>query len=291
MKPVVIYHEHCIDGFTAAWAFWHHYKDAYEYYPASYGNPGLPVDVLDRDVYLVDFCYGPDKIEEILLQAKSLTIIDHHESSLLAIAFMTVTHKLDLSHCSLARSGAGLAWEYLKKKGVTGKAAPKLLLHVEDRDLWKFSMPQTKTLLDGLQTIEKTFENYERFMRSSQTVLKELLLRGNAYAYIRDEIAKMAMKDMVILEEVYIDNNFTDVAVINVPAMFVSDVCEIVYKSTDYQVVMSARKTSERVNMSIRSNKDANYPLKVNDFAKQYGGGGHPFAAGFSVPHGHFKGI
>lgn len=32
MKPPVIYHGNCADGFSAAWCFWRKYSDGADYY-------------------------------------------------------------------------------------------------------------------------------------------------------------------------------------------------------------------------------------------------------------------
>lgn len=51
-RPLVIYHKHCADGFTAAWAVRTFFNGAIEAHGATYGTP--PPDTTGRDVILVD---------------------------------------------------------------------------------------------------------------------------------------------------------------------------------------------------------------------------------------------
>ena len=46
MKPMVIYHGNCADGFSAAWCFWRKYGDGADYEAGVYG--GDPPDVTGR---------------------------------------------------------------------------------------------------------------------------------------------------------------------------------------------------------------------------------------------------
>ena len=52
MKPLVIYHGNCADGFGSAWCFHHHDHQGYDFHPGVYQQ--TPPDVEGRDVYLVD---------------------------------------------------------------------------------------------------------------------------------------------------------------------------------------------------------------------------------------------
>ena len=54
MRPLVIYHGNCYDGFTAAWIANSALNDA-ELIPAKYGDP--PPDVMAREVFVLDFSY------------------------------------------------------------------------------------------------------------------------------------------------------------------------------------------------------------------------------------------
>lgn len=79
IKPTLcIYHANCADGFGAALAVWLRFADSRpEFVPAAYGE--TPPNCTGHDVLLVDFSYKLPVLEQIIDQAKSVTILDHHK--------------------------------------------------------------------------------------------------------------------------------------------------------------------------------------------------------------------
>ena len=126
MKPLVIYHGNCADGFSAAWCFWRRYGDACEYLAGVYQQE--PPDVAGRDVYLVDFSYKRTVVLRMLEQASHITLIDHHKTAIEDLSGIE-SGKFS-AFTDLNRSGATLAWDFL----FPGEDRPLLLGHVEDRD-------------------------------------------------------------------------------------------------------------------------------------------------------------
>src|ERR1700675_99258 len=80
MKPLVIYHGNCADGFSAAWCFWRKYHDDAEYVAGVYSKP--PPDVTGRFVYLVDFSYKRAVVEKMFETAACIALIDHHKTAI-----------------------------------------------------------------------------------------------------------------------------------------------------------------------------------------------------------------
>ena len=82
MKPLVIYHANCADGFGAAFSCWLKLGDDAEYVPMQYGH--APIDSMvgkDRDVYILDFSLPKDQMEHLFRVAKRVVWLDHHASS------------------------------------------------------------------------------------------------------------------------------------------------------------------------------------------------------------------
>ena len=73
-KPIVIYHKDCADGLAAAWCFWKQFGDSMEYHPGAYNEPAP--DIYNRDVYLVDFSYKRDVVEEMCKFANKIVLLD-----------------------------------------------------------------------------------------------------------------------------------------------------------------------------------------------------------------------
>jgi len=267
MTPLVIYHGNCVDGFTAAWAVWKTHPD-WEFYPGKYQED--PPDVAGRDVYFVDFSYKRPVILEMAKKAKTITIFDHHQSAEQDLVDLpsNVFVKFDMN-----KSGARLAWDAFH----ASEEPPPLLLRVEDRDLWRFSFPDTKGISAFLFANEYDFENWDFMMKQSEYPheLEELEGYGNI-------ILKKQTKDINEL----LQNKFRfkigghEVWTANLPYTLCSEAGNILaqgepFASTFYLDGKSAI-------FSLRSTEDG---LDVSEIAKQYGGGGHKHAAGFKVPH------
>jgi len=159
MKPLLcIHHSPCADGFGSAWVvnrFCKEHLIPVEFHPGVYQNP--PPDVTDRHVLLVDFSYKMDVLAEMHYQSRSLLVLDHHKTAkddlstlLLAppLAEMVEVWADEHRHYSahalfdMNRSGAGITWDYF----YPGKTRPRLIDHIEDRDLWKFALPGTREI-------------------------------------------------------------------------------------------------------------------------------------------------
>jgi hypothetical protein len=141
----VIYHHNCIDGFTAAWCAWKVYGDSATYIPAQYNEPAP--DVTGDDVLIVDFSYARSTLLAMRESAKSLRVLDHHKTA------EEDLRGLDFCLFDMNRSGAGIAWDELK----TGERPP-LVAYVEDRDLWRFALPDSKIINAFIGSYDFSFD-------------------------------------------------------------------------------------------------------------------------------------
>lgn len=157
MNQLCIYHANCADGFTAAWVVNRYCKGAVDFHPGIHQD--APPDVTGRDVILVDFSYKRPVIEMMLGQCASMLILDHHKS-----AIEDLTNIAWPSTCSLVfnldRSGARITWDHF----FPNEPHPQLLLHVEDRDLWRFELPGTREIQAALFSYEYDFTTWDLLM-------------------------------------------------------------------------------------------------------------------------------
>src|SRR3569623_1413134 len=107
---VVFYHgPSCSDGFGAAYAAWTYFKDRAEYRSVPAGaQPPPDFDPTGKTISVLDVCIPRADLESWELVAKSLLVLDHHE-----------TIMRDLQGCPHAifymdKCGARLAWEYFR---------------------------------------------------------------------------------------------------------------------------------------------------------------------------------
>lgn len=152
MKPLVIYHANCTDGFGAAFAAWLKLGNEAEYLSMNYGETFADdLDYGQRDVYILDFSFQREVMASLFEYATRVVWLDHHKT-----AFEMWCETERVLHCEDDRqpennrfillddnkSGAMLAWEYFHP----GTEVPMLIQHIDDRDRWVFALPGSKEI-------------------------------------------------------------------------------------------------------------------------------------------------
>ncbi len=263
MKKLCIYHGNCADGFGAAMAVKMALKDTVEFYAGAHQQ--APPDVENREVVIVDFSYKRDVLIAMAKQAKSILILDHHVSAEKDLVDLpdNVTTIFDMN-----RSGAVLAWEYFH----SGKAIPALLLHIQDRDLWRFEREGTREIMAGISSYPQDFALWETFIDSD---LEHLRQEGNAIErnHMKNVNKLIAGSSYRMVIAGY------DVPVLNAPGLFSSDAGHIMGENEPFAACYS--DTEKHRNFSLRSADDG---IDVAEICIKFGGGGHKHAAGFSIP-------
>ena len=140
MKPLIIYHDHCTDGFGAAFAAWLKFGDEAEYLPMAYGHPSIDsMFGYKRTVYILDFSLPRSQMEHIFKIADHVIWLDHHASVFKDWGFTpdAVREEEDMPELAQRhivtldnnKSGALLAWEYFHP----GTDVPMLIQRIDDR--------------------------------------------------------------------------------------------------------------------------------------------------------------
>lgn len=295
---VVIYHDKCMDGFTAAWAIWKRWGDEPEYLACNYGM-NAPDKVAGKHVLIVDFSF-PRAILDYMANeagAASVVILDHHKTAQVDLEpFARFQDKPErftpscvasmigdltrngyppiLALFDMDRSGAGLAWDFANHDAELRLSRPMLVNMVEDRDLWRFVLGDgSKFLHLALTSGETTFQRWDDADRNIDAFVE----RGQAIAAYRDmlvaEISERATV-VVIGDEYGIG--------VDCPYSLASDVCHrLLGDYPDTRFAAAIVRGEQNVTYSLRSRDDR---ADVSSIAKKLGGGGHRNAAGFRVP-------
>lgn len=259
MKTFVLYHGQCADGFGGAWAAWRALGDAAEYLPLNHGDPPPELPAAASAV-MVDFAYPRDVILAMKERVGALTILDHHTTAQEALA------GLDFARFDMDKSGAILAWEYWHP----GAPAPDLLRYVQDRDLWRFELPNSQEVSAALASYPHDFAVWDRLE------VGELAREGTAILRFR----------RLAVEAICTHARLSDVGGHTVPivntANFQSDVGELLLRQFAEAPFAAAYHDDGRGwrRWSLRSRGD----FDVSAVAQRFGGGGHKAAAGFAVP-------
>ena len=251
-----MYHAHCDDGFGAAWAAWRRLGDAARYVPVSHDDPVPPIDD-GSEVFMVDVTLPRKALVELAART-SLTVLDHHKTA------QSELEGLPFARFDMDRSGAVLSWDHWH----AGQEAPPLLQYIQDKDLWRFRLPNSKEVNAAIGSYPHDFLMWSRKDVSDLARQGAHILRANA-----QQIAQM-------VERVA----FTEIGGHRVP------------------VVNASVLSSEVLDELLRRHPDAPFAacyfdrgddkrqwglagrgtIDVGEVARQYGGGGHRNRSGFA---------
>lgn len=295
MKPLVIYHADCTDGFGAAFAAWLRLGDAAEYLPIQYNKDTSP-DMMaekcrDREVYILDFSFERKVMEHIFQTAKGVLWLDHHKTAFEMwcgdfVKGATFTEKsyqgLHYVLLNDNKSGAFLAWEYFHPS----TEVPALIRHIDDRDRWQFKLEGSRELHAALQSYKPwSFEQWRDNFWSPYTgdpayfeeELKRLLSDGAAILRAQEQniasMLKQARKCRITGSAGYVDG-----LALNAPIHQSEIGHELANQSGTYGLVWYMGADA-RVKCSLRSNGD----YDVSAIARTFSGGGHRNASGMEV--------
>lgn len=155
----ILYHGNCYDGFGAAFAAWLRFRNDAEYIPVSYGKP-FPADALGADeVYIVDFSYPRDVLADVAKQVGKLVVLDHHHTAQQDLAGLKLPGESRVVF-DMNKSGAVLAWEHFHN--YEGAKVPEFIQYLQDRDLWKFELPQSREVAMALRSYPMDFETWSQ---------------------------------------------------------------------------------------------------------------------------------
>jgi oligoribonuclease NrnB/cAMP/cGMP phosphodiesterase (DHH superfamily) len=283
MKPLCIYHGNCDDGFAAAWCVRMALDDV-EFFPGVYQKEPPPHD--DRDVIFVDFSYKRPVLDAMARRAKSILILDHHKTAQEDLADLQKPfgpgwqRHLDNVYqdaCEgvpgkmyalfdMERSGAALAWDFFNDG-----PRPAFIEYVQDRDLWRKQLPCGDEFTIALRSYPQDFEVWDDLILNWST--NHLIEEGRAiqrYYRLRVEELKRSAYKAVL-------GGFTCM-ISNAPYFAASEVAGELADGADFGACYFEAEKG-RFQYSLRSRGD----FDVSAIAKQFGGGGHKNAAGFST--------
>jgi oligoribonuclease NrnB/cAMP/cGMP phosphodiesterase (DHH superfamily) len=264
VSDLVLYHANCLDGFTAAWCAWLSFGDSAEYVPVQYG-PGqeLP-NVTGRDVLIVDFSYPRDVLLEMHAKAKSLRVFDHHHTAQQAL------DGLDFCTFDMNRSGAGITYDELFED-----ERPPLVDYVEDRDLWRFKLAASKEINAYIGSFDQTFRRWSDISCILRVESERAVIGGSAILRATDRYVQEMTKQSFVGRL-----GDHDVPCVNAPYINTS---ELVGHLADRVPALFAFGWFQRGDGLYQYSLRSRGPFDVSAVAKQFGGGGHKQAAGFTV--------
>jgi oligoribonuclease NrnB/cAMP/cGMP phosphodiesterase (DHH superfamily) len=266
-RIVVIYHGSCPDGFGGAYSAWKKFGDTAEYIPISYGNP-KPEGLADAHVYFIDCCYEKDVMDGIVAEAAHVTVLDHHEGT------EAVVKTIPEFVYDANRSGTTIAWQYFHPDIPT----PQLLKYVEDDDLFRFTLPDTKAVLSYIAIRPYVFEDWDALVTELEDPQSReaFLIKARTYAEYFQLLAEQAADHVKFVKFEGYEVGFANAHPHKTMKSRVGNL--LAKKYPPFALVVSAHPKGYGI--SIRGDGS----VDVSEIARKYGGNGHPNSSGFVIP-------
>ncbi|HEV7449107.1 MAG TPA: hypothetical protein VGP13_01040 [Candidatus Paceibacterota bacterium] len=264
---VIIYHSPCLDGFGGAYAAWKKFGDSATYLPmrrSKLTTEGLA----GKDVYFIDFTYPQDLTDQIVKEARSVTILDHH-TGVKTVVESVKNHVFDENH-----SGAVIAWHYFHPK----LPLPRMLAYIEDIDLFRKVLPHCKEAVSYLSTVKFDFAVWEKLVTDFDDDIKfeEIIKIGGYYAQYSDIVVEQFMDEAYPIEfEGY------KILTANVANFLGSTVANRLWEKHDLPFALTWHADGKGV---VRYSMRGRGEVDLAAIAQKYGGNGLHNAAGFNLP-------
>ena len=256
----VIYHANCTDGFGSAFSAWKLLGNRAEYHPCTHGCK--PPNVKGKNVVILDFSFDNKTTKKLIKDANNLLVIDHHKSAMVEL------HDISNTIFDMNKSGATMSWEFFHP----GKEPPKFIQYITDRDLWKWELPYSKEFSAAFDMVPFEFEEFEKF--EDDSVFDDAVKRGSyILAYSKTVVKKVC--DKATLKK-YKD---LDVLVVN-SSHWMSEIGAKLSPDCDFALIWYYSHEDQHTRVSLRSFHDH---VDVSEIAKDFKGGGHRKAAGFTL--------
>ena len=285
----IYYHDHCADGFTAAWvAATILGTDKCDLHPAGYdaGDRPDPYPLPEQKVLILDFSYPRQAMERLINEQPQVRLFDHHQTALQNLA--------GLPGCVLdmERSGAMITWQTLTQEHAGAPAAqtdaPYLIRYVQDRDLWRWQLPDSKSINAYIGSMPYQFDEWTRLSAQLEDPAHRNIAIKCGLALLRsqEQVVK-AQAAQARTAEIYGINPETRMAQLyTVPVanatVHRSETADLLledHPDAPFVAVYSDTPTGRR--WSLRSENGRADVAHVAEFNQ---GGGHRNAAGFTSP-------
>lgn len=306
-RTLIMYHANCPDGWASAYITARATKaKETDLFPASYDHYTGPLAKMltevndETDVFIVDFSLPQDELLNLAKLAKNVVVFDHHESArdkLAALTFkwrsnyreavdreITIRASLELPpdtklprvYFDMTRCGAEMCADYFD----TRISITLLAEYVGDRDLWLWQLPNSREINAYLSSVPRTLDAWAQIDFSASN-MKEYAAIGAALLRTQSLRVDSAVKSSVT---VLLPLDGTDVALQGMAVNCTADHSEVGERllemaGTDFALIYNIN-ADRTVKCSVRSKHGC-----AKRIAERFKGGGHPNAAGFTLPN------
>ncbi|MCC7431098.1 hypothetical protein IT568_09670 [bacterium] len=266
---VLLTHKNCPDGNACA-AIARIKNPKCEIYFCEHGEPVNFLKLKNKEVVIADFSFPREELLELKKIAKSLLVLDHHKSAEESLK------GLDFCIFDMTRCGSMMLWNFFFPEQAD---KPILLKHIQDRDLWRWELPDSKDFLEGLDMADWKLEEWSEAIANPNSEKIALLISNGKIALtykkmLLENIMRDSFEATIQLGDETINVIAANSSVLN------SDVGNLLAN-------LPKNKTKIGVVFSFLKENFWKYSLRsVGDvdtirIAKFFGGGGHKNASAF----------
>ena len=273
VRPLVLYHDCCMDGLVSAYMAWRLMRERADYVPVRYGSPPPPGE--GRGVYIVDFSYPAAQLRALADQSKYVVVLDHHKTAVEELERAAAEGQLPENvklRLDTRYAGCRLAGEFFGNMN----GSEWIVNYAEDRDLWKFLLPDSREVNAFLsaQCLGKSFEDACHTLEEVRGMPMKMVVGYGTGAQMQiDCYARQVAAEARRVTFA----GYANIPLVNLPKACTSDVLHVLTPRALFAV--GWRQEDRSAVFSLRSSD-----FDVAELAKVYGGGGHKHAAGFTLP-------
>jgi len=273
----LVYHKDCMDGIASAFIANHVLSKRNELtlLPIQYGNYQVEDFKAYDELFIVDFCLKEEELIYLNERGICITIIDHHITN--KDVFINTMHIENINfNFDISKSGAVLTYEYFEKIDPSVKEFPKeLFLYIQDRDMWKWEMPNSKEISEALSFLVQKNDllSFESAVYKFLNNRRKLIETGEFLLKKQQNDINVAIKEDKLKFTTLLDH---DIVMLNATSL-ISEIGNTLCKTYNRVALMYFITQELNVVLSFRS---LDTLPDASILAKHFGGGGHRNACG-----------
>lgn len=279
--PIIVLHHTDLDGKCSAavlrlWIERMHYHTIERFIPIDYGKelqilgPLLSEDLKNKIVVMLDFSVSEADLYAIKEAAYDFIWIDHHQTSTLK-AFEDIPGVRDFQS---GRAACAIVWE------LCFTAPPCYAVQLlSDYDVWNLAATDVLPFQYGMRSIPNAPAEHvwDRICSDPTYLVLDITDKGRAiYAYL--QLLYQEMMTAGAFELPFANLRCIACNTGTIPPS--SQMFKSVYDPTKHDAMLAFRYNGEKWVVSLYTTKPE---FNMGMICKEYGGGGHPAAAGFTL--------
>jgi len=288
---VCLWHANCMDGLIAAALTYRFFQGNVECVAARYNEPP-PLELMKgKHVYLVDFTYPVEVLQDHIDSFASLTILDHHKDAVAPWIDPTIQSEFKnlMVFFDNAKSGAMLTWDFFFGNGsqtVQETRAPILIRYAQEYDLWTKGLPLTDEVQSAMRFYypphEANLGAFADFLMLATDRTVDDLQRTGSIIQQQERVMAESMIRRGLHFTKFLD--YESIPVCYMPAELVNQAGEIIYTrypEVPFVVLFEDNYKYQSRKYSFRSRRNGG--ANVSQIASRLGGKGHYNSAGATV--------